>query len=86
MYNCLSLCLSLSSVSLSVSQTGAVHEEFYKDSDLTVGGTVNVWGRRVIIADCDDFTKDYYRSKYGKGNQYNNVIELFILSVAVDLF
>lgn len=48
-------------------QTGAVHEEFYKDSDLTVGGEVNVWGRRVIITDCDDFTKNYYRSKYGIG-------------------
>ncbi|XP_069389268.1 EF-hand domain-containing family member C2 [Paralichthys olivaceus] len=44
---------------------GAVHEEFYKDCDLTVGGEVNVFGRRVLIADCDDFTKDYYRSKYG---------------------
>ncbi|XP_041806902.1 EF-hand domain-containing family member C2 [Chelmon rostratus] len=49
-------------------KTGAVHEEFYKDCDLTVGGEVNVWGRRVIIADCDDFTKDYYRSRYGIKN------------------
>uniref|UniRef100_A0A3Q1EY84 EF-hand domain-containing family member C2 n=1 Tax=Acanthochromis polyacanthus TaxID=80966 RepID=A0A3Q1EY84_9TELE len=46
-------------------KTGAVHEEFYKDHDLVIGGEVNVWGRRVIITDCDDFTKDYYRSKYG---------------------
>ncbi|XP_059198699.1 EF-hand domain-containing family member C2 [Centropristis striata] len=46
-------------------KTGAVSEEFYKDSDLSVGGEVNVWGRRLIIADCNDFTKDYYRSKYG---------------------
>uniref|UniRef100_A0A7N6AET4 EF-hand domain-containing family member C2 n=1 Tax=Anabas testudineus TaxID=64144 RepID=A0A7N6AET4_ANATE len=46
-------------------KTGAVHEDFYKDYDLTVGGEVNVWGRRVIITDCDDFTKEYYRSKYG---------------------
>ncbi|XP_026151493.1 EF-hand domain-containing family member C2 isoform X2 [Mastacembelus armatus] len=46
-------------------KTGAVHEEFYKDCDLTVGGEINVWGRRVVITDCDDFTKDYYRLKYG---------------------
>ncbi|XP_023249211.1 EF-hand domain-containing family member C2 [Seriola lalandi dorsalis] len=46
-------------------KTGAVQEEFYKDCDLTVGGEMNVFGRRVIIADCDDFTRDYYRSKYG---------------------
>ncbi|XP_077393798.1 EF-hand domain-containing family member C2 [Festucalex cinctus] len=46
-------------------KTGAIQEEFYKDCDLTVGGELNVWGRKVIIADCDDFTKHYYRSKYG---------------------
>ncbi|XP_041856758.1 EF-hand domain-containing family member C2 [Melanotaenia boesemani] len=45
--------------------TGAVDEDFYKDSDLVVGGKVNVWGRKVIITDCDEFTKNYYRSKYG---------------------
>uniref|UniRef100_A0A3Q0T880 EF-hand domain-containing family member C2 n=1 Tax=Amphilophus citrinellus TaxID=61819 RepID=A0A3Q0T880_AMPCI len=45
--------------------TGAVHEDFYKDCDLIIGGEVNVFGRRVILTDCDDFTKHYYRSKYG---------------------
>ncbi|XP_053351747.1 EF-hand domain-containing family member C2 isoform X1 [Clarias gariepinus] len=44
--------------------TGAVHDEFYTDRDLTLGGVINVWGRRVIICDCDNFTKEYYRSKY----------------------
>lgn len=28
-------------------------------------GEVNVWGRRMVIADCDDFTKEYYRVRYG---------------------
>ncbi|XP_054471819.1 EF-hand domain-containing family member C2 [Anoplopoma fimbria] len=46
-------------------KTGAFQDEFYKDCDLTVGGEVNVWGRRVIITDCDDYTKEHYRSKYG---------------------
>ncbi|XP_060732345.1 EF-hand domain-containing family member C2 [Tachysurus vachellii] len=46
-------------------KTGAVHEEFYKDCDLTIGGVINVWGRKVMICDCDNFTKEYYRSKYG---------------------
>uniref|UniRef100_A0A672ICX8 EF-hand domain (C-terminal) containing 2 n=1 Tax=Salarias fasciatus TaxID=181472 RepID=A0A672ICX8_SALFA len=40
-------------------------DDFYQDCDLTVGGELNVWGRRVILTDCDDFTKHYYRSKYG---------------------
>lgn len=26
-----------------------------------------MWGRTVTITDCDDFTKEYYRSKYGIG-------------------
>ncbi|XP_068429374.1 EF-hand domain-containing family member C2 [Clinocottus analis] len=46
-------------------KTGAVHDEFYKDCDLTLGLEVNVWGRRVILTNCDNFTKDYYRAKYG---------------------
>lgn len=48
-------------------QTGAVKQDFYKDCDLRIGGEVNVWGRRVVIADCDEFTKQYYRFKYGIG-------------------
>ena len=25
---------------------------------------LNVWGRKVLLCDCDSFTKAYYRSKY----------------------
>ncbi|XP_060785820.1 EF-hand domain-containing family member C2 [Neoarius graeffei] len=46
-------------------KTGAVHEECYKDCDLMIGKVVNVWGRKVMISDCDNFTKEYYRFKYG---------------------
>ncbi|XP_076857478.1 EF-hand domain-containing family member C2 [Brachyhypopomus gauderio] len=46
-------------------KTGAVQEDVYKDCDLTIGGVINVWGRKVMICDCDNFTKEYYRSKYG---------------------
>ncbi|XP_013888939.1 EF-hand domain-containing family member C2 [Austrofundulus limnaeus] len=45
-------------------KTGAVSEKFYKDPDLLVGAELNVWGRRMIITDCDEFTKQHYRSKY----------------------
>ena len=65
-YLCLSLSLSLF-LCISFFQTGAVQDEFYKDSDLTLGGVVNVWGRRVVICDCDNFTKEHYRTKYGIG-------------------
>ncbi|NXX43704.1 EFHC2 protein, partial [Tricholaema leucomelas] len=46
-------------------KTGAVHEEFYRDSDLKIGTVINVWGRKIILCDCDEFTKEYYRTKYG---------------------
>lgn len=64
---CTSFCL------LTVLQTGSVQEEFYKDSDLALGTEVNVWGRRVLLTDCDNFTKEYYRSKYGIG-KFNTLL------------
>jgi hypothetical protein len=39
-------------------------EDFYTDQDLVIGGHVNVYGRPFIILNCDEFTKEYYRSKY----------------------
>lgn len=41
--------------------------ETYRPSDLTVGVPINVYGRLVILTDCDLYTKEYYRSKYGIG-------------------
>ncbi|XP_047700925.1 EF-hand domain-containing family member C2 isoform X1 [Prionailurus viverrinus] len=47
---------------------GKVDQEFYKDSDLFIGTTINVWGRKVLLCDCDNFTKTYYKTKYGIEN------------------
>ncbi|KAL2768831.1 EF-hand domain-containing family member C2 [Daubentonia madagascariensis] len=47
---------------------GKLDQEFYKDSDLSIGATINVWGRKVLLCDCDEFTKSYYKSKYGIEN------------------
>jgi len=45
-------------------KTGAVNPEFYNDSDLAVGTVLNVWGRRIVVCGCDDFTKEFYKIKY----------------------
>ncbi|XP_053435855.1 EF-hand domain-containing family member C2 [Nycticebus coucang] len=47
---------------------GKVEQEFYKDSDLSIGTAINVWGRKVLLCDCDEFTKTYYKTKYGVEN------------------
>ncbi|XP_047621590.1 EF-hand domain-containing family member C2 [Phacochoerus africanus] len=47
---------------------GKLDQEFYKDSDLSIGTTINVWGRKVLLCDCDEFTKTYYKTKYGIEN------------------
>ena len=31
---------------------------------ILLGVVLNVWGRKVLLCDCDSFTKAYYRSKY----------------------
>ncbi|XP_069745401.1 EF-hand domain-containing family member C2 isoform X2 [Narcine bancroftii] len=46
-------------------KTGHVQQEFYKDCDLMIGTVINVWGRKVVLCDCDEFTREYYRTKYG---------------------
>lgn len=42
-----------------------MNEKFYTDQDLAIGQYVNVYGRKVLLVDCDEFTKNYYRTKYG---------------------
>lgn len=32
---------------------------------MKIGQTLNVFGRSVVLTDCDKFTRDYYQKKYG---------------------
>jgi hypothetical protein len=41
--------------------------EYYRDSDLAIGVAINVFGRKIVLIDCDPFTKEYYSKKYGLG-------------------
>ena len=61
-------------------QTGAVHTDYYHDSDLTIGSVINIWGRKLLICDCDEFTKEYYKSKYGIGKLTQIDLDWFYLT------
>merc|ERR1711937_318647 len=45
-------------------KTGAVHREYISDADLRIGNVISVWGRPLKLVSCDDFTKNYYATKY----------------------
>ncbi|XP_063223846.1 EF-hand domain-containing family member C2-like isoform X2 [Bacillus rossius redtenbacheri] len=44
---------------------GMDRTSYYRDNDLAIGAVLDVYGRKVTLTDCDAFTKEYYRSKYG---------------------
>lgn len=46
---------------------GVELKPFVEDRDLAIGAVLNVYGRAFILTDCDEFTKVYYREKYGIG-------------------
>ncbi|XP_067013861.2 EF-hand domain-containing family member C2 [Anabrus simplex] len=44
---------------------GMDHTEYYSETDLAIGASINCYGRQIILTDCDAFTKDYYRLRCG---------------------
>ncbi|VDL98195.1 unnamed protein product [Schistocephalus solidus] len=44
---------------------GTLKTDYYTDRELTLGATINVYGRKFLICDCDAFTREYYKNKYG---------------------
>lgn len=41
---------------------------------MKIGQILNVFGRKVVLTDCDAFTRDYYQKKYGI-NDFGSIIE-----------
>jgi hypothetical protein len=46
-------------------KTGAIKINYYMDKDLMIGKRINVFGRTFLLTDCDEFTKDFYRTRFG---------------------
>ncbi|XP_060516892.1 EF-hand domain-containing family member C2-like isoform X2 [Cylas formicarius] len=53
---------------------GRENTEYYTEKDLTIGGMLNCYGRKIILTDCDSFTKEYYAVKYGI-TEFNPIAE-----------
>ncbi|XP_068633577.1 EF-hand domain-containing family member C2-like [Battus philenor] len=51
-----------------VEMTGGPKIESYAPADLSIGAVLNVYGRKVVLTDCDPYTKEYYRVTYGFDN------------------
>ena len=62
-------------------QTGAVETEHYHDGDLTIGAVLNIWGRKLLLCDCDEFTKEYYRTKYGIGEAATHIKQYWYYTI-----
>lgn len=41
-------------------------EEYYTPNDFSIGAHINVFGRDCVVYDADDFTKEYYKAKFGQ--------------------
>jgi len=48
-------------------------EDYYTEKDFIVGSTINVFGRQMVIADCDKFTQQWYLTHMNIDQQANRI-------------
>ncbi|KAI9343610.1 hypothetical protein BDR26DRAFT_858407 [Obelidium mucronatum] len=47
------------------SLSATIPDVYFTERDFTLGAVLHLNGRPFVICDCDEFTKEYYREKYG---------------------
>lgn len=46
-------------------RTGSINDDFYTEGDLLIGNTIEVYGRPMLICDCDESTKQFISTNFG---------------------
>lgn len=52
-----------------LTNTGGVQESYYHWSNLYVGVEIDVYSRKIVLSNCDEYTKQFY-SDHGFGGSY----------------
>lgn len=60
-------------------RAGLSDVECYEAQDLAIGSILNIYGKRVLLTDCDEFTKSYYIAKYGLSQLVLYFLNYFVL-------
>lgn len=47
--------------------------QVYMPEDFVLGSDISVWGRQVVLHDCDDFTQDFYQEHLGIDQRVNKI-------------
>lgn len=56
---------------------------YYADRDLQIGTVLNVYGRAVVLTDCDEYTQEYYRKRVCNTSAYTDICTHFLNSFAL---